>query len=371
MSERRVCAENQCTGCMACVELCPQKAIHIVDTVTAYNAEIDMQACVDCGLCQTVCQNNQPVELEAPVLSCQGWIKDETIRSRSSSGGAAMALARVIIDQGGVVCGCAFENGTFGFRFVENKEELCLLAGSKYVKSTPLGVYKELNSRLRENKKVLFIGLPCQVAAVRKAVKANNQVNLYTVDLICHGTPSPKLLDNFLGENNCSLDTLRDVQFRNKAVFGLSTDGVHLTTPGVCDPYLLAFLCGLIYTDHCYECQYATSKRVSDLTLGDSWGSDMAEDEQKKGISLILCQTEKGRQLLQAAEMQLFPVDIGQAIQHNDQLRAPSLKTALHDRFFAKYDANGFTKAVFYSLPYKCVKQKIKAQLIKLKMWKN
>ena len=127
-------------------------------------------------------------------------------------------------------------------------------------------------------------------------------------------------------------------------------------------------MCGLIYTNNCYECKYATVKRGSDLTIGDSWGSELDIEEQKKGISLILCQTTKGEQLLESSGMQLNPVDLDLAIKNNAQLRAPSPKSKLHDRFFYKYRTGRFKQAVFYSLPFKCIKQRIKGLLIKMRI---
>lgn len=360
MSIKRVCDENKCTGCMACVELCSQNAVQIQDDISSYNAIIDTEKCINCGICHAVCQNNRNIDLSLPIHSYQGWIKNEQFRLKSSSGGAAMALSRAFIEAGGSVCSCAFEKGVFGFRFVDSKEELNVFTGSKYVKSNPLGVYKELINRVKTDK-VLFIGLPCQVAAVKNVVK--DATNLYTVDLICHGTPSPKLLEDFLAQNQIEINNIKDIQFRRKAVFGISNDNKPLSVLGSCDPYLLAFLCGLIYTDNCYECKYATVKRGSDLTIGDSWGSELDIEEQKKGISLILCQTTKGEQLLESSGMQLNPVDLDLAIKNNAQLRAPSPKSKLHDRFFYKYRTGRFKQAVFYSLPFKCIKQRIKHHL--------
>lgn len=368
---QRVCNENKCTGCMACVEICPKGAICIRDDISSYNAVIDTSKCINCGVCHSVCQVNHNVELSPPICCYQGWIGDEQLRMKSSSGGAAMALARAFIDAGGAVCSCVFEKGIFGFRFVEDKSELRVFTGSKYVKSNSYGVYKETIRRLKDNKKTLFIGLPCQVAALKNATKDLHEIykdNLYTVDLICHGTPSPKLLEDFLYQNDILIKDIKDIQFRRKAMFGLSSDTISLTVPGACDYYSLAFLCGLMYTDNCYECRYATVKRVSDLTIGDSWGTDLNQEEQKKGISLILCQSKRGIELLTSSDMKLFPVNLNRAIQNNAQLSSASEKTKLHDRFYRRYQDGRFQQAVFYALPFKCIKQKIKGQLIKNKL---
>lgn len=366
---KTVCDKNSCTGCMACAEMCPVNAIHIQDDITAYNAIIDTEKCINCKACYNICQNNYVIDLSSPIHAYQGWICDEKLRTFSSSGGAAMALSRAFIEMNGIICSCTLINGSFSFRFAETLDELSCFTGSKYVKSNPFGIYQKLIKLLKMNKPVLFIGLPCQIAGIKKAVstlKEELRNNLYTVDLICHGTPSPKLLNAYLEEKGFSLGKLKDIRFRNKSTFGLSTNGVPLSVPGSCDHYSLAFLCGFIYTDNCYKCKYASIERCSDITIGDSWGTELDKSEKDKGISLILCQSSKGEKLLENSNMKLYSVNLETAIKHNAQLRSPSLKTKLHDKFFYNYFKYGFIKSVLYCLPFKCFKQRIKGYLIRL-----
>ena len=363
---KTVCAQNQCVGCMACVDMCPQNAISIADTRQAYNAVIDEKKCVNCGICKNVCQNNKTIALKHPKNWYQGWVDDEILRGKSSSGGAAKALSRQFISEGGVVVSCCFQNGEFRFESAESFEELEKFTGSKYVKSNPSGIYKKVQQLLKQGKKVLFIGLPCQVGALKTVIREND--NLYTVDLICHGTPSPKLLSDYLALHKVNLNEVSSISFRYKDVYGLAQDRIPLSQLGSCDNYLLAFLCGLDYTDNCYECKYAGINRGSDITIGDSWGSDLAVEEQRRGISIMLCQTEKGEQLLKSSKMKLFQVDLEHAVSVNDQLREPSKKTKKHELFFEKYPNKSFNYATFCCLPFKCVKQRIKAFLLKMKI---
>lgn len=368
MEEKTVCQLNLCTGCMACVDLCTKSAITIKDSISAYNAVIDTEKCTECGRCHNVCQNNQKIQLMHPKKWVQGWITDEKLRRVSSSGGAATAIARAFIARGGVVCSCIFKEGEFRFEVAENLEQLEHFIGSKYVKSNPAGIYKVIHQKLKKGINVLFIGLPCQVAALKLYMGQKNQDNLYTVDLICHGTPSPKLLEAFLMQYHIDLRKTKSISFRHKEVFGLRNDEKPIVQPGAVDPYLLAFLCALDYTDNCYQCKYAGIERVSDITIGDSWGSDLSPAEQSKGISLILCQTHKGENLLSQVEMSLFPVDLERAVSKNHQLREPSKKTQISNTFFEKYKDGTFNWAVFCGLPSKFVKQKIKAILLKFKI---
>ena len=361
-----VCCENQCVGCMACVDMCPKDAISIVDTMQAYNAVIDKDKCVDCGICTQVCQNNKNLILKHPKSWYQGWIEDEDLRAKSSSGGAARAISQQIVFEGGVVVSCCFSNGEFCFDAVEDIKGLDTFTGSKYVKSNPSGVYKKVQTYLKQERKVLFIGLPCQVAALKTVIGEDE--HLYTVDLICHGTPSPKLLKDYLVSHKVNMDEISNISFRYKEVFGIDQSRITLSQPGTCDNYLLAFLCGLDYTDNCYACKYAGIERGSDITIGDSWGSELSTEEQGRGISIMLCQTEKGEQLLKKSKMKMFPVDLEHAILVNDQLREPSKKTKQHDIFFKKYTNKSFDDATFSCLPFKVFKQRVKAFLLKRKV---
>lgn len=363
-----VCDKDSCVGCMACVEICPKNAIKIQDSLSAYNAVIDESLCINCNLCERTCQNNNDISLMSPTSWYQGWAKDEKIRSKASSGGLATALAYSFINNGGIVCSCAFSNGEFKFNFANTADEVDKFTGSKYVKSNPVGIYKEIKKLLTIGKKVLFIGLPCQANAVRTYIGDKLQDNLFTVDLICHGTPSPKLLSDYMTQCKQPLDKVKDIAFRTKDSYGLKPNGKTIVTPGAVDPYLLTFLCGVIFTENCYSCKFATLNRGSDLTIGDSWKSNLPVEEQRKGISLILCQTAKGKELLDNTELDLFDVDLDKAVAVNDQLREPTRKTKNHDNFFNKYENKNFKKAAFLGLPKKYVLQIIKAILIKMKL---
>ena len=301
-----------------------------------------------------------------PINWQQGWTEDPEMRKECSSGGVATAISKGFLENGGIVCGCTFNEGKFIFEFAENEDELKKFIGSKYVKSDPMGIYKEIKSRLKREEKVLFIGLPCQVAALKNYVSTDLSDKLYTIDLICHGTPSPKVLDIFLKQYGLTLSSLKDIKFRVKAKFQIYGDYKGIITKGVSDRYSIAFLNALTYTENCYKCPYAKTERVSDVTLGDSWGSELAMDEQKNGISLILNQTEKGNELLKMANLHLEAVDIKKAIASNHQLEYPSFKPKGREKFFDGLKDRNFNSLVFRQLPKQCLRQDVKKVLIKL-----
>ncbi len=360
---KTVCNLHMCTGCMACVQKCPSNAITVTDNMVSLNSVIDQSKCINCNQCYNVCQINHPLELLQPISWQEGWANDQDLRKLAASGGAASAISKAFVENGGAVCSCVFLSGEFCFNIANSLEDLKQFAGSKYVKSNPKDIYEKVCEQLK-TKKVLFIALPCQVAALKKYIK--NQDNLYTIDLICHGTPSQKLLSKYLHQHKLNLADLKDISFRNKHQFGLyETGGTFLK--GTCDCYTLSFLSSLNYTENCYNCNYAKKERVSDITLGDSWGTKMDKQEQGKGISLVLCQTEKGKELLSLSDMYLTNADSERATAYNGQLTAPSQKPIKREKLL-----NEFAKGKNYDwligtiLTKSFIKQKIKSLLIKL-----
>lgn len=362
-----VCEHNKCNGCMVCLDKCPKGCISIVDSIESYNATIDHSICVNCGQCVKVCPNNNSPEMLKPLLWKQGWAL-ENIRKKSSSGGVASAIIYSFINRGGYVASCLFRNGKFEFEITNDLDEAEKFAGSKYVKSNPIGIYTKINGILKTNR-VLFIGLPCQVAALKNYIK--NDENLYTIDLICHGTPSPKLLEKCLSEYGYELDRLKNIKFRSKGTFGIGLNNRKIELMHGIDEYSCAFLASIDYTDNCYTCQFACLERCSDLTLGDSWGTELIEEEDR-GVSLVLAQSNKGKELVSHAELVLKDVDFNNAINRNHQLSHPSPLTPQRHTFF-KLIRCGFSLrlSTFIVLPRMVLKQKIKHVLIKLRLRKN
>lgn len=362
---RMVCSLDMCCGCMACVEKCVKSAVTVKDGLDSYNAIIDTEKCIDCGACERVCPNNRTVEKLMPIEWYQGWALDESVRRAASSGGAATAISTAFVENGGIVCSCMMKNGKFSFDFANDAGDVRKFIGSKYVKSDPSGIYTKIKEHLSSGRKLLFIGLPCQVAAVRNFVGDSDR--LYTIDLICHGTPSPKLLEMFLNEKGYDSVSVRNIAFREKTNFGLFINDQRVEPVSVRDRYTFSFLECLDYTDNCYNCKFAEIRRISDITLGDSWGSKLNQDESKQGISLLLCQTEKGRSLLEMSRLHLEDVDLDNAIMNNRQLRYPSVRPKKREKFFFVVKNKGrFNRAVMKCYPKICVRQSVKAFLIKV-----
>ena len=362
-----VCQKDLCCGCMACIDICPVHAISMDKGIRAYNANIDETVCIKCNKCHKTCQNNKDIYVSAPISWHEAWVSNDTIRKASSSGGVGAQLIRTFIKSYGEVYACQFADGEFKYARVDSAEQLDTFIGSKYIKSDPIGVYKEIISVLKNKKKVLFIGLPCQVAALKSMCGSDYSNQLYTVDLICHGSPSPALLKKYLSEHHINIYKISNIQFRNKQSFSLSISDNKIGPHYCTDAYTYAFLNGLDYTENCYSCKYARLERVADITIGDSWGSDKPESEQKKGISLVLCQSEKGQDLLAHSELHFENVSLEKAVNANHQLHAPSKKPQQRELFITRVSKhNSFTWTVIriYYLYY--IKQWVKEILRKL-----
>lgn len=347
---KTVCELNKCNACMACVDVCPKQCIAVQDEFDSFNAIINEQLCIDCHKCEKICPNIHKPVSNKPIEWKQGWANEE-IRVQSTSGGAASAIIKSFIQSGGYVASCLFQEGQFLFEITNDLNVAKKFAGSKYVKSNPTGIYKKVEDRLKTNK-VLFIGLPCQVAGLKNYIK--NQEDLYTVDILCHGTPSIKSLKLFLQDENVSLLELSNIKFR--------VDKNTVPLEKTVDNYSLAFLNLISCTEGCYSCNYTSIERISDISLGDSWGTEYKEE--KNGVSLILILTPKGKNIIEYTELELKDVDLEKAICRNQPLRENIKMPIKRSVFFdAVKKGFSFSDALAKAVPKLVLKQKVKKWL--------
>ena len=333
-----ICKAEQCTGCAACMNRCPKKCIEMhEDSIMGHlHPIIDHTKCVDCGACKKVCPVNSPLNLQKPLTAYAGWDKSESEYESSTSGGAASAFARYVIRQGGVVYGCAMMPGIEVRHIrIDTEYDIRLLKGSKYVQSTIGDVYSKVREDLCQDRKVLFIGTPCQVAGVKSFIGERIAGNLYTVDLICHGTPSLAFLRRHILKKTKGV-VPDEIFFRKGAylLLLLLLSGKEIYRSSLFeqryqDIYYNAFFDGFSYRDSCNTCRYAQPNRVSDVTIGDFWGLDGDLPlEHPHGCSVLLPTTEKGMVLIDGirSEFNLFERSVDEAVNGNEQLRNPKKK---------------------------------------------
>lgn len=299
-----------CTGCGACDFTCPTGAISMTEDGCGFvYPAVDESACVGCGRCLGACHMARPDDLKAQEEPAAYGAYDKNPYSlrRSASGGVATLLCRGVIDRGGVAYGCVARREDVRHERLASPDDLEHARGSKYVQSDIASCFSEIAADLANGTKVLFVGTPCQCAAMR-AVFGDHE-GLLLVDLVCEGVPSRRMYADFLDDLEAERgQKVSDFRFRDKRGGWSTKNAVIVGGKGV--PldrqlhsyryyYYWLFSKALILRDSCYKCPYACSHRVGDLTVGDFWGAETSGlgyslHELKGGISCLLVSTARG-----------------------------------------------------------------------------
>lgn len=358
-----ICPKEKCTGCFSCYNICPKNAIEMKeDEFGNIYPYIENKKCINCDMCKKVCPqlNQDKISFEYPTKVYAMYSKDDAIRNNSTSGGVATVISKFIINKGGIVYGAGniFDNDSFKFLRITSIEDLYKIQGSKYVHCYISNIYKNIKDDLINEKKVLFVGTPCQVAGLKMFLRKDYD-NLFTIDIICHGVPSQKLLfENLLLKYNIDRKNFEYITFRDSNGFHLKlyrTKEDYLlkkafkTRFANLDQYYKNFLRGNIYRENCYECNYAKKKRISDITIGDFWGlgeDSEINDDVYKGISSVIVSTAKGLELANSV-LSLFVFEertYEEAYSHNEQLNNPMRKKKQYFLFRDNYAKKGFNR---------------------------
>ena len=328
-----------------------------MDPAGFFYPAVDSSRCIECGACERVCPFIPDEEsFNYPRHAYAARIKSVSEQHGSSSGGAAYAIGRLVLQDGGVVYGCTAEKLDIKHIRVEDLENLSSLRGSKYVQSNVNDLFVRVRSDLKSGRRVAFIGTPCQVYGLRKFLMKDYD-NLLCVDLICHGTPSQKMLHDhvrYIARGACA----DSISFRKGNTFSLciSSQGTDIWNADVWaepmkDMYYRAFIDGLSYRPSCNVCPFRRTERISDITVGDFWGlkdSNLFASEQNLGTSLILPNTAKGETIVHALadHMTLVERSIQEAVDGNTQLRHPVPRTRACKIFNCLYPTVQFDLAV-------------------------
>lgn len=352
--------KNMCCGCEACKNICPQNCIEMLEDEEGFiYPQVDKEKCINCGLCERVCQyKNNVSELkkhkEAEVYSCV--IKDKEKLKNSSTCAVFYYLAKSIIDNKGVVYGATYdENMNVIHSRVEELKELEKLRGSKYVQSKIGNMYQSVKKDLDNNRKVLFSGTPCQIGGLYKFLGHDDE-KLLTVDIICFGVPSPKIYRDYINITEKKYNSkILDINFRDRTKgwqnsstkIKFADDAIKYLKPSNDNEWYRIFISHITTRESCNNCLYTSTDRKADITIGDFWGIENIDKDLDTtyGVSKILVNTEKGSKLFSTI-LPLYDVKkrkMKDAIRPN--LVRPPKKNKNRDEFFQTYNAQGFIKA--------------------------
>ncbi len=323
----------ECCGCGACAAVCSNGAIDMrTDEEGFLYPVVADDKCVECGACVSVCRAGVgKIKASDNVSAFAAYCIDESIRKSSSSGGIFSILAEEVLRHGGVVYGAAFDE-RFSVKHiaVDKVSELPRLRGSKYVQSDIGDCFADVKRNVLAGKQVLFSGTPCETAGMMNYLGGRHE-NLLTVDLVCHGVPSPAVWDAYVREicGAKDYDDIKRISFRDKtiswreySVLFVFKDNTEHRRAMKDDPYMQGFLRNLYLRPSCHACRFKGDNRTSDITLADFWGIEkvMSEMYDGRGTSLVLTNTKKGLKFLAQIKdkMRIDDADVSEALSHND-----------------------------------------------------
>lgn len=295
--------------------------------------------------------------------------KDENIRAASRSGGIFTAVSDVILENGGVVYGCALNDEFLAeHKRATTKEERDAFRGSKYVQSDIGDTYKQAKEDLKNGQTVLFSGTPCQIEALYNFLNVSNTdtTALLTIDILCHGVPSPKIWSDFIS-SKANIGNIDSVVFRDKKNFGWRDHVETLTIKGEeksSKEFTNLFYSHLILRESCFNCKYKNTNRIADITIGDYWrieNNDKSFDDDK-GVSLVLLNTDKATTYFENCRYNLIVKKFPLATSIQPALSKNYVEPRNRKAFWMEYNGTNGNELLekFTAPPKPTKKQKIK-----------
>lgn len=355
--------KKDCCGCEACAQSCPVSIIEMkADEQGFFYPHItDSEKCISCKRCEKVCPlKNRVISPRETKSAYTGFANDLSIVRSSASGGIATTLSEAFVSDGGVVYGVKYSKDclTIDYARVEEKKDLYSFQGSKYAQSRKYDVFKNVQADLKAGRKVLFIGLPCDVAALYNVIK-NNDANLYTVELVCHGVTSPSAHRQFVESEMADQHSpLREFSVRYKKVgwkpyyiYEKYENGTEVVKPFRPTDYGIVF--HFLKRPSCYSCKFKIYDDAfglqADLTIGDNHGvSETSSSYNHWGSSVCYVHTDKGKQLLDSisADFKLREEkNIAAVVKHNLALYKPFPKKSNYEQFTSVFAKTGLHTA--------------------------
>lgn len=343
----------KCSGCSACANVCPFQCIRMEEDEEGFlYPKVDMSKCRQCGLCEKICpmvNKKLNAYIDIPALNTYACINnDEEERLRSSSGGIFSLLAKCILNQKGAVYGAAMTEDCYGAELirVDNEKQLYRLRGSKYLQAKVGDSYIKAKLDLDNELPVLFSGTGCQINGLKLFLKKDYD-NLFCVDVLCHGAPSPALWKKYVQVYETKYGKLKSVNFRCKEDgwidFGIKEDSLFISKDK--DPYMQMFLNNYCLRPSCYEC-VAKEIKMADMTIADFWGIEniLPEMNDGKGTSLVLIRSAKGAHLLKQikSELKIKEVSYVDGVKSNQAEYKSAIRPVQRDMFFEDMNSLSF-----------------------------
>lgn len=329
----------ECCGCSACVLGCPKHCINLAEDAEGFLYPIiDNNVCVKCGKCDSVCPMLHSNGPQIPLTTYAATNPDEYVRAQSSSGGIFSILSEYVIEQGGVVFGAAFnENLEVVHTYTETLEGFAKFRGSKYVQSRIVDSYSDAERFLKEGRKVLFSGTPCQIAGLKSYLRKEYD-NLLAVDCVCHGVPSPGIFREYLKSLK---KPITKINFRDKRAgwknysIVLQSGSSETSESFHHNEYMQGYLSNIFLRPSCYSCHFREGRSGSDITLGDFWGIEKISPEldDDKGLSLVIVNNQKTDNLLKILNCNLTEMQLSDALNNNTCI-ATSVSVPTYRRLF-------------------------------------
>ena len=382
--------KRNCCGCSACVHKCPKQCILLKEDSEGFlYPEVEIERCIDCGLCEKVCPILNQGEARNPLKVYAAKNLDENIRKQSSSGGVFSLFAEKIIREGGIVFGARYDkNWQVRLDYTESIEGIAAFRGSKYVQARTEDAYRQAENFLKEGRKVLFTGTPCEIAGLHKFLRKEYD-NLLTMDFLCHGVPSPKVWNSYLDEllaclgekNSVSFSSkpllfserkclIQSISFRDKKFgwkkfsFVLRHNLTKATAVGKANTvsfsqyhrvntYMKGFLEDLYLRPSCHSCRFKRFQSGSDITIADYWGISRVkpEFEDFNGVSMAFINSFKAGNYFNSFDMDVIETKFEDTLS-NKGLHENVPMHKKRDYFFKKLNST----ASIINLIEKCVK---------------